>query len=68
MENNKRLVHDLSKCDEVEYFIINYDLHFLREHLKGLSENREYLYEPARRMLIKLNEVKTLVDNPDLLI
>ncbi len=66
--DTKKLVHDLSRGEDIEYFLELYDLHFLRAHLKDLAENREYLYEPARRMLIELNKLKPLKDNPELLI
>lgn len=60
MEKTKRLVHDLSKCYDIEHFIKHYDLVFLREELKDLSENREYIYTPAKEMLIELNQLKLL--------
>ena len=61
--DNKRLIHDLSKYDDINHFVEMYGVHYLREHLEDLVENREYLYEPARRLLIALNKLKPLPEN-----
>jgi len=50
----QKLVHDLSRGFEVEFFIENYNVKELLEELKKLSVNVEYPYEPAKRLLEEL--------------
>jgi hypothetical protein len=57
----KRLVHDLSREFNLEYYTRNYDKNFLLSELKMLVEHSAYIYKPARLILLeleKLNEKK----------
>ena len=53
----KKLVHDLSKCIDVSYYIAQYDMAFLRKELKTLSEQADYPYEPAKLILVELDKI-----------
>jgi len=52
----KRLVHDLSRGFNLEHYTRNYDKNFLLSELKLLVEHPEYIYEPARLILLELEK------------
>lgn len=52
----QRLSHDLSKCNDIEFFLKSYDYDFLEKELLRLATKKEHPYKPAIKMYSKLHQ------------